>query len=89
MKSKKIVPFVIYLLGVLPIVYTLINVQCRDKNYIEFRHLVDQIINNWLHFTKRLLMKFHQAYTSNDRLPDQHLLHQNIYKFCPQVPALC
>ena len=51
--------------------------------------LVDQIINNWLHFTKRLLMKFHQAYTSNDRLPDQHLLHQNIYKFCPQVPALC
>ena len=25
-------------------------------------------------------MKFHQAYTSNDRLPDQHLLHQNIYK---------
>ena len=52
-------------------------------------YLVDQIINNWLHFTKRLLMKFHQAYTSNDRLPDQHLLHQNIYKFCPQVPALC
>ncbi len=51
--------------------------------------LVDQIINNWLHFTKRLLMKFHQAYMSNDRLPDQHLLHQNIYKFCPQVPALC
>lgn len=39
MKSKKIVPFVIYLLGVLPIVYTLINVQCRDKNYIEFRYL--------------------------------------------------
>ena len=35
MKSKKIVPFVIYLLGVLPIVYRLINVQCRDKNYIE------------------------------------------------------
>ena len=52
-------------------------------------YVVDQIINNWLHFTKRLLMKFHQAYTSNDRLPDQHLLHQNIYKFCPQVPALC
>ena len=51
--------------------------------------LVDQIINNWLHFTKRILMKFYQAYTSNDRLTDQHLLHQNIYKFCPQVPALC
>ena len=51
-------------------------------------HLVDQIINNWLHFTKRLLVKFHRAYKSNDRLLDLHLLHQNIYKFCLQVPAL-
>ena len=50
--------------------------------------LVDQIINNWLHFTKRLLVKFHRAYKSNDRLLDLHLLHQNIYKFCLQVPAL-
>ena len=52
------------------------------------RKLVDQIINNWLHFTKRLLVKFHRAYKSNDRLLDLHLLHQNIYKFCLQVPAL-
>lgn len=51
-------------------------------------NLVDQIINNWLHFTKRLLVKFHRAYKSNDRLLDLHLLHQNIYKFCLQVPAL-
>ena len=51
-------------------------------------YLVDQIINNWLHFTKRLLVKFHRAYKSNDRLLDLHLLHQNIYKFCLQVPAL-
>ena len=50
--------------------------------------LVDQIINNWLHFTKRLLVKFHRAYKSNDRLLDLHLLHQNIYKFFLQVPAL-
>lgn len=50
--------------------------------------LLDQIINNWLHFTKRLLVKFHRAYKSNDRLLDLHLLHQNIYKFCLQVPAL-
>ena len=50
--------------------------------------VVDQIINNWLHFTKRLLVKFHRAYKSNDRLLDLHLLHQNIYKFCLQVPAL-
>lgn len=55
----------------------------RNKNI-----LVDQIINNWLHFTKRLLVKFHRAYKSNDRLLDLHLLHQNIYKFCLQVPAL-
>lgn len=53
-----------------------------------FPELVDQIINNWLHFTKRLLVKFHRAYKSNDRLLDLHLLHQNIYKFCLQVPAL-
>ena len=54
----------------------------------EFQILVDQIINNWLHFTKRLLVKFHRAYKSNDRLLDLHLLHRNIYKFCLQVPAL-
>ena len=53
-----------------------------------YEELVDQIINNWLHFTKRLLVKFHRAYKSNDRLLDLHLLHQNIYKFCLQVPAL-
>ena len=53
-----------------------------------FHDIVDQIINNWLHFTKRLLVKFHRAYKSNDRLLALHLFHQNIYKFCLQVPAL-
>lgn len=60
----------------------------RHNQNIETNTLVDQIINNWLHFTKRLLVKFHRAYKSNDRLLDLHLLHQNIYKFCLQVPAL-
>lgn len=60
-----------------------------DPNIITMSiYLVDQIINNWLHFTKRLLVKFHRAYKSNDRLLDLHLLHRNIYKFCLQVPAL-
>ena len=58
------------------------------KPRTKYKNLVDQIINNWLHFTKRLLVKFHRAYKSNDRLLDLHLLHQNIYKFCLQVPAL-
>ena len=66
-----------------------INVVAMENKYHPIREkLVDQIINNWLHFTKRLLVKFHRAYKSNDRLLDLHLLHQNIYKFCLQVPAL-
>ena len=69
------------------------NTSCQNDTLtyrdIEINNsLVDQIINNWLHFTKRLLVKFHRAYKSNDRLLDLHLLHQNIYKFCLQVPAL-
>ena len=49
--------------------------------------LVDQIKINWLYWVKLLPMISHRAYTSNDRLLDQRLLHQNICKFCLQVPA--
>lgn len=64
------------------------KISTKEKISYGCGDLVDQIINNWLHFTKRLLVKFHRAYKSNDRLLDLHLLHQNIYKFCLQVPAL-
>lgn len=88
--DKKLSEICLMNAGIYKICFYSNNETLPQDNYYFYsmQDLVDQIINNWLHFTKRLLVKFHRAYKSNDRLLDLHLLHQNIYKFCLQVPAL-